>query len=201
MSRSKRRAMAKMRAIWVDGVGVGVGAAADQVGALLAGRDQQFLGAGIVGQSLLREDADLEVERPGVVALEAAQHVKTLEADARVDLDVGAHELRAREDRLLQRAPRARLDVGFGEGGFGARGLGDRFLQRAFDDAAAVEDAGLVEVDVGFDEARQDGMAADVLDRRVAGGEDRARSRRCGRRECRYRQGRSRGRPDVRRAG
>ena len=36
-------------------IGVGIGTAADQVGAALAGLDQQFLGAGIVDQALLRE--------------------------------------------------------------------------------------------------------------------------------------------------
>ena len=46
-------------------IAVGVGAAADQIGALLPGLDQQFLGAGIVSQALLREDADLEIDRPG----------------------------------------------------------------------------------------------------------------------------------------
>ena len=51
-------------------VRVGVGAAADQVGALGAGRHQQLLGARVVDQPLLREDADLQVERPGVIALQ-----------------------------------------------------------------------------------------------------------------------------------
>ena len=53
-----------MRAICAARIGVGVGAAADEVGALLAGRDQQFLGAGIVGQALLREYADLAGRSP-----------------------------------------------------------------------------------------------------------------------------------------
>ena len=45
-------------------IGVGIGAAADDVGALLAGLDQQLLGAGIVGQAFLREHADLQVDAP-----------------------------------------------------------------------------------------------------------------------------------------
>ena len=52
MSRSKRRAIAKMRAICAVRIGVGIGAAADHVGAVLAGLDQQLLGAGIVESGL-----------------------------------------------------------------------------------------------------------------------------------------------------
>ena len=59
-------------------VAVGIGTAADQVGARLASRDQQFLGAGVVEQSLLRKHADLEIDRPGVVALEAADGARSL---------------------------------------------------------------------------------------------------------------------------
>ena len=136
-------------------IGVGVGAAADDVGALLAGLDQQFLGAGIVGQALLREHADLEVERPGVIALEGAYGVEAVEADARVDLDMGAHARRALDDGFLQGALRARVDVGLGEGALGRGHRFDRFLERPALAIAAVENAGLVEMDVGLDEARR----------------------------------------------
>src|SRR5262245_37506496 len=50
----------------LDGVAVRIGAAADQVGALPAGRDQQLLGAWIVKEALLREYADLDIDCPGV---------------------------------------------------------------------------------------------------------------------------------------
>ena len=59
-------------------IGVGVGAAADDVGPLLAGGDQQFLGSGIVGQAFLRENAESRGRRPGVIALEGAYGVKPL---------------------------------------------------------------------------------------------------------------------------
>jgi hypothetical protein len=50
MSISKRRAISKMRAIcpWIA---VGIGAAADQVGTGLAGRDQQLLRARVIAAS------------------------------------------------------------------------------------------------------------------------------------------------------
>jgi hypothetical protein len=51
------------------GIGVEVGSAADQFGAALAGGHEELLGAGIVDQPLLRKDADLQVDRPGVIGL------------------------------------------------------------------------------------------------------------------------------------
>src|SRR5262245_23710541 len=103
------------------GIGVGIGAAADQVGALLASRDQKLVGAGIVGQALLRKDADLQVDGPGIIALERAHGVKAVEADAGIDLHMGAHSRRAMYDRLLQRPLRARMDVGLRERALSAR--------------------------------------------------------------------------------
>src|SRR3954464_14902863 len=156
-------------------IGVGVGAAADDVGPLLAGLDQQFLGAGIVGQAFLREYADLEVERPGVIALEGAYGVKALESYARVGLDMGAHARRTLDDGFLQGALRARVDVGLGEGALGRGHRFDRFLERPALAIAALENAGLVEMDVGLDEAGDHQPAVELfLLRRVgvdAGGD------------------------------
>src|SRR5256885_1879966 len=51
-------------------VGVNKGPAANGFAAAAQCRDQQFLGAGIVGQALLRKHADRKIERPGIVALQ-----------------------------------------------------------------------------------------------------------------------------------
>ena len=45
-------------------IAVGIRTAADQVRALLAGRDQQFFGARIVEQAFLREHANLDIDGP-----------------------------------------------------------------------------------------------------------------------------------------
>ena len=95
--------MSKMRAICAVRIGIGIGATADHVGALLAGLHQQLLGAGIVGEALLRERADLQVDCPRIIAFEPAHRVETVEPHARVDFDVGAHAGRAMDDGLLQR--------------------------------------------------------------------------------------------------
>ena len=148
-------------------IGVGIGAAADDVGALLAGLDQQLLGAGIVGQAFLREHADLQVERPCVVALERPQSVKPVEADPRIRLDMGAHARRALDDGFLKGALRARVNVGLGEGPLGCGHRFDRFLERPALAIAAFENAGLVEVDMGLDEPGDHQPAVELLFRRV----------------------------------
>jgi len=70
------------------GIAVEIRSAADQVGTAGARRDQQLFGAGIVEKPFLGKDADLQIDRPGVIRLEAADGVESLEADARVDLDM-----------------------------------------------------------------------------------------------------------------
>ena len=128
---------------------------------LLARGDQQLLGARVVEQAFLREHADLDVERPLVGGRQSPDGVKALQADAWIDLDVRAHQLRAANDRLLERANGAGCDVVFRERPLDPRGLGDGLGERALRQVAAVDDAGLVEVDVGLDEARQHEPAAD----------------------------------------
>src|SRR4051812_47955693 len=111
-------------------VAVGIGTAADQAGAGLAGGNEQLLGARIVEQSLLRKYANLDVDRPGVIALEAADGVKAAQRDARVDLDMRAHARRSLQDRLFERPPRTRIDVILGESAFGGSDLADRLFER-----------------------------------------------------------------------
>ena len=135
------------------GIGVGIGAPADQVGPGGAGRGQQVLGAGIVGEALLGKDADLQVDRPGIVRLEPADRFESLQPDAGIDLHMGAHMGGALDDRAVQGALRAGIDVVLGEGGLGSRHRRNRLLQGAALAAAAIGDAGLVEMDVGVDEA------------------------------------------------
>ena len=122
-------------------IAVGIGTAADQVGAVFARFDQKLEGAGIVVETFLRKHADFDVDGPGIVALQLADGAKTLQADARIDFDMGAHPRRALHDRLLQRAPRPRVDVILGESELcGGDGF-DRFPERAGPARAAIRDA------------------------------------------------------------
>src|SRR5262249_12779962 len=66
---------------------------------------------------------------------------------------LGAHVRGAVEDAALQRPLGARIDILGRERSFRLRHLADRFLEVALLGLAAVEDAGLVEMDVRLDEA------------------------------------------------
>ena len=126
---------------------------------------QQFFGAGIVGETLLGKGADLQVDRPSVIALELTHRVEALERDARIDFDVGAHAAGAVDDGLLQRVPGAGVDVRFGECALGGCDRSDRFLERAALAATAVVDARFIEMDVTLDEARDHQAAIEFFGR------------------------------------
>ncbi|MNH11672.1 hypothetical protein D3C79_711930 [compost metagenome] len=143
-------------------VGVGVRAAAQHFGAFVQGLAQQRFGPGVVEHAFLREHADLQGHGPGVISLQPADGAQAGQADAGVDLDMGTHVRGALHDGLLQHCRAARVHIGLGEIGFGQAGLGDGFGQRAFAQLAARKDAGLVQVDMGFDQAGQHQPAAEV---------------------------------------
>ena len=144
-------------------LGVGVGATADQIGAALQRRLQQAIGFHLLRQALLGEGADFEVDGEGVVALQLQDGVEGAQAGARIDLDEGAHLVGAMENRLLQHASGPGVDVVRGEPGLGFRGFPHRLGERALADGAAFENAGLVEVNVGIDEAGKRHRPAGVL--------------------------------------
>ena len=144
-------------------IGVCVGTPADQIGPLLAGFNHEFFGAGIVEQSLLRKDANFEIDRPSVIALQSPDRMKAPKPNARVNLHVGAHAHGPLEDRLFQRSATALIDVLLGEGALGRRHRGNRLGERPFARMTTVENARLVEMDVRLDEARNDELAGEVL--------------------------------------
>ena len=73
-------------------------------------------------------------------------------ADARIEFDVGPHPHRAMSDAAFQGALAAPINVLDREVAFGGRGFTDGFGDRALFDAAAVEDAGLVEMNMRLDQ-------------------------------------------------
>ena len=116
----------------------------------------------VVEQALLGEDADLEVDGPLVLVDEGLDAVEAPQPHHRVHLQVGPHVGGALQDALLHRPhrPLAYL-VGF-EVLLGLGDLGDGLLQRSLDGLATVEQAGLVEVNVGLDEPRRNQASLDV---------------------------------------
>ena len=151
--------------------------------------DQQLLGAGIVEQALLREHADLEVDRPGVVARRAGARPRSPRRPMRgIDLDMGAHVRGAvRGSPSPACVARARTMSSSVKARLAARDLGDRLLQRAFVDACSGRGCRTCRDGCGSrrSPARPGGRRR--LDVSAVGRELRLRSRRSGRRRCRCR--------------
>src|SRR5262249_6009161 len=89
-------------------------------------------------------------------ALEAAQ------PDAGVDLEMGTHMGGAVENAALERALGARVDILRRERRLQPRDLADGGVEIAVVGVAAIEDAGLVEMQMRLDEAGRHQPAADV---------------------------------------
>lgn len=107
------------------GVAVDIGGAADEVAAGFEGGGEHVLAAGIVEEAFLGEGAEFEVDGPGVVALEALQGADAGQADAGVDLDMGADAGGALQDGALEGAAGAGVDVVLGEVALGGGDGGD----------------------------------------------------------------------------
>ena len=82
--------------------------------------------------------------------------VEADQADAGIELDMGAHMHGAVADAALQRLAAARVNVLDRELLLGRRGDANGLRDRALLDMAAIHDAGLVEMDMGLDHAGQD---------------------------------------------
>ena len=100
--------------------------------------------------------------RPGIIALQRLDRLEAAQADARIDLDMGAHARGAVNDRALEHPGAARIDVLDGEIALHRGDGADRLADAAVVMAAAAEQAGLVEMDMGVDEARQHQPAGGV---------------------------------------
>ena len=149
-------------------VAIDVGSPSDEIGAEVEGLDQDGVATGIVEQSLLREDADLEIDGPGVIPLQPLQRPETRQPDARVYLDMGPHAVRAVGDAHFERPARPPVDILFGEVALGFGDPPHGFGETPGPAGASLVEAGFVEVDGGVDEAGQDQPAAEIDLGRVA---------------------------------
>ncbi len=138
--------------------------------ALLEALDQQRLGAGVVQQPLLGEDAHLEIDRPAVLRRQGQHAFQPAQADSRVHLHVRAHVRGSLQDRLLEGARGPRRDILRGEARFRRGHLRDRFLERLGAEHGEHGDAGLVEVHVRIDQAGREEAPAEVDLARAAAG-------------------------------
>ncbi len=101
----------------------------------------------------MREHAQFHIHRPGIVARELFDRFEPDHADTRIEFDMGAHAHRALRDAALESSLAPRVNVLDGKIALGGRGFAHGFGDGAFLDAATVEDAGLVQMNVGFDQA------------------------------------------------
>src|SRR5947209_7942955 len=83
-------------------IGIDVGDGADRIRAAPQPLDQELFGAGIIGEALLRKDADFEIDSPGIVAREFLDRIETDHLYAGIELDMRAHAHRAVLDAALK---------------------------------------------------------------------------------------------------
>src|SRR5690606_38841755 len=99
------------------------------------------------------------VDRPGIVPLELTDRLEASQAGARIDIDMGAHPRRSLDDRLLERASAAGVDVLDREASLQVGDLPDRLFKRV-GVTAPLDQAGLVEMNMGLDETGRHQTAA-----------------------------------------
>src|SRR5262249_30542440 len=93
------------------GVRIGIECGTNHRSAALNGFQHQFVGAGIVWQTLLPRGADFEVDGPLVLLDQRPNAFKTAKPDAWIDLKLSAHVRRTIEDGALQCDFGALIDV------------------------------------------------------------------------------------------
>ena len=138
------------------GVGVGVWRRPHHTGAALQGFYHEFVSAGIVQQTLLGKDTDLDIHGPLVRLNEGQDALQATQPDTRVDFEVGAHEGGAVQDAFFQGARGAGADVGGGELLLDCCHLFNGFVEVPFLGFAAIEQTGLIQVDMRLHKAGTD---------------------------------------------
>ena len=133
-------------------VGVISRRAADSPGAAFQRLYQQLVGAGIVGEPVLRKDADFDIDGPAVIGDQRLHPFEPAHSDGGVDFDLGAHPRRAVEDAFGQSTLRPGANILDGKAAFQRRDLLHRVDPAPGFGRRAVDDAGFIELDVSLDQ-------------------------------------------------
>jgi len=135
-------------------IGVVIGSRPYHIGTAFETFDQRRIGVRGGGEPFLRKDADIEVDSPGVLLCEHLERFHTLDTNWGVDLGVRANARRALLDAVLERLLRTRINIFHREGRLHRlnaphmiRRTPTRFRR------TAVDDARLIEMDVGLDQS------------------------------------------------
>src|SRR5215510_7554130 len=135
-------------------IGVVIGGRAYHTGTAFETFHQRGIGARGRGEPFLRKDADFEVGSPGILLCEYLERFHTLDTNWRIDLGVRANARRALLDAVLERLLRARINILHREGRLyrlNALHMIRRTSTRLR--RTAVDDARLIEMDVGLDQS------------------------------------------------
>ena len=126
---------------------------ADHAGATLQRFDQQLVGSGIVGQSFLREHADFDIDRPGVVAPQCLDRLEAAHLHTAVEFQMRAHPRGTVLDAFLERAAGTLVDIIDGEGLLHGSDTLHGVRLASLVRRRAVQDVGLVQMDMRLDKA------------------------------------------------
>ena len=137
-------------------VTVGIGRCADAARSIPQGRDHEFVGARIVQQTFLGKDADFDIDCPGKVGNGLFHTLNPAQADDGIDFHVGPHSCGAVHQAFAQGARCPFGHVLFTEILLQPGDFTNGLVEIAPARTAPIQYAGLVEVDVGLDEARHD---------------------------------------------
>ena len=143
-------------------IGVGAGRAADDAHALLEGRDQELIRSRIVGQALLREHADLDIDKIGEIADRLGDALEAAHIDDRIKFELGANPGCALSQGAGQNLAGAHVDVLSRKGVLGGACPANGIRVTADFRCGTVEDVRLVEMNVALDEACADECAGEV---------------------------------------
>ncbi len=143
-------------------VAIVAGRAADGPRAIVHAGDQVDVGLGHAAPAFLDEHAQIQIDRPGIVLRQLLQRLEAFHADIGVDLDMGAHMGDAVDQQGFQRGFGARVDVLDGEAGLDRRDPLHVVAAAVGRRRAAVQNARLVEMDMGFDQPGRDQAALGV---------------------------------------
>ena len=145
------------------GVGVVAWRAADDRGPASEAFNQQLFCTGVIGQPVLREDTDLDVDCPLIIGDQRLDPLEAAHADRRVDFDLSAHARRAIEDAFDERALCSAPYVLHHKAGLHRRDLSHWTDVASGLRRTAVDDARLVEMDVRLDQSAADEAPSGVI--------------------------------------
>ncbi|MNE04303.1 hypothetical protein D3C80_968280 [compost metagenome] len=144
-------------------IGIGIGAAADQVRPRAKCVVQHGFCFRFLRQPFLREGADLDIDGEGVILANPLYRLEGAHSGAWVDFNECPHAVGAMHYGLFDQRRCPLVDVVLGEPRLCLRRLAHGLLERSRTDRAAFHDAGLVEMDMAVNKAGKGKCTLQIL--------------------------------------